>query len=118
MYNKISIPLIYTDKYILELKDELNNSYSSEEDISLKENYEEELNKTIFHSQTTQAGINFIIKRKKELIYNNTSNLGKYLYNLLYILELQYKYDKNKKLKDLLFIFLNIIILKVLKICF
>lgn len=116
LYNKISTPLIYTDKYILELKDELNNSYSSDVDISLKENNEEELNKTIFPSKTAQAGINFIIKRKEELIYNDTSNLGKYLCNLLYIiLELQDKYDKNKELKDLFVYFFEYYNIKSIK---
>ena len=106
LYNKIPVPLIYTDKYILELKDELNISDSSDDDISEKENNEEELNKTIFPSKTAQAGINFIIKRKEELIYNDTSDLGKHLCNLLYIiLELKDKFDNSKELKDLFFFF-------------
>ena len=116
LYNKIPVPLIYTDKYILELKDELNISDSSDDDISEKENNEEELNKTIFPSKTAQAGINFIIKRKEELIYNDTSDLGKHLCNLLYIiLELKDKFDNSKELKDLFFFFFDYYNIKGIK---
>ena len=116
LYNKIQIPLIYTDKYILELKDELNISGSSGDDISEKENNEDELNKTIFPSKTAQAGINFIIKRKEELIYNDTSDLGKHLCNLLYIiLELKDKFDNNKELKDLFSFFFDYYNIKSIK---
>ena len=75
---------------------------TSEEEFSSKENINEELNKTIFPSKTSQSGINFITKKKEELIYSDSSNLGKILCNLLYIiLENEDKFDNNKTLKDL-----------------
>ena len=88
------------------------NSLTSEEEFSSinkeNENHEnnmneiEELNKTIFPSKTSQSGINFITKKKEEKIYSDTSDLGKELCNLLYIiLGFEEKFDGKKSLKDL-----------------
>ena len=75
---------------------------TSEEEFSKKENINEELNKTLFPSKTSQSGINFITKKKEEQIYSDTSNLGKILCNLLYIiLGNEDKFDNDKTLKDL-----------------
>ena len=60
--------------------------------------------------------MNFIIKRKEELIYNDTSDLGKHLCNLLYIiLELKDKFDNSKELKDLFFFFFDYYNIKGIK---
>ena len=81
---------------------------TSEEEFSKNENVNEELNKTIFPSKTSQSGINFITKKKEEQIYSDTSNLGKKLCNLLYVLlENEDKYDNNKTLKDLFYYLFN-----------
>ena len=81
---------------------------TSEEEFSKNENINEELNKTIFPSKTSQSGINFITKKKEEQIYSDTSNLGKKLCNLLYVLlENEDKYDNNKTLKDLFYYLFN-----------
>ena len=90
---------------------EEDESFSSEESFSLKEEKNsdnnnkfkiDELNKTVFPSKTSQSGINFITKKKEELIYSDTSDLGKELCNLLYIiLDLEDKFDSAKNLRDL-----------------
>ncbi len=88
---------------------EEDESFSSEESCSLKEEKNsdnkfkiDELNKTLFPSKTSQSGINFITKKKEELIYSDTSDLGKELCNLLYIiLDLEDKFDSTKNLRDL-----------------
>ena len=87
----------------MKLKDEFENAYKSinECDSIFQENLVE-LHKSTFPSKTSQSGINFITKKKEELIYSDSSNLGKILCNLLYIiLENEDKFDNNKTLKDL-----------------
>ena len=111
LYNKIDVPDSYTNKLIFGFKKDFDNS-SSEDDLSSKDfnrdnsvsinNANDELNKTIFPSKTCQVGINLITKKKEELIYSDTTDLGKELCFLLYILlELEDKFDKNKSLRDL-----------------
>ena len=102
LYNKIVIPYIFSES-ILKLKDEFENAYKSinESDSIFQENLVE-LHKSTFPSKTSQSGINFITKKKEELIYSDSSDLGKELCNLLYIiLNLEDKFDNKKSLKDL-----------------
>ncbi len=102
LYNKIVIPYIFSES-ILKLKDEFENANKSinESDSIFQENLVE-LHKSTFPSKTSQSGINFITKKKEELIYSDSSDLGKELCNLLYIiLNLEDKFDNKKSLKDL-----------------
>ena len=77
LYNKIVIPYIFSES-ILKLKDEFENAYKSinECDSIFQENLVE-LHKSTFPSKTSQSGINFITKKKEELIYSDSSDLGK-----------------------------------------
>ena len=102
LYNKIETPYIYSES-ILKLKDEFENSNNSisDKDLNIQDNLIE-LSKSIFPTKTSQSGINFITKKKEELIYSDSSNLGKELCNLIYIiLNIEDKYDNNKSLKNL-----------------
>ena len=102
LYNKIETPYIYSES-ILKLKDEFENSNNSisDKDLNIQDNLIE-LSKSIFPTKTSQSGINFITKKKEELIYSDSSDLGKELCNLIYIiLNIEDKYDNNKSLKNL-----------------
>ena len=106
LYNRIETPYIFNES-ILKLKEEFdnpNNSISDDLSFQDKDNKDNlvELHKSTFPSKTSQSGINFITKKKEELIYSDSSDLGKELCNLLYIiLNNEDKFDNTKSLKEL-----------------